>query len=235
MTAGTRVRIRRLSGDDFENAVPALGDLLADTVAGGASLGFRTPFPPADAAAWWRDQAAAVRSGALVVWTASDGDGSDTGTGRALGTACLAFNSWANGAHRAEVVKLMVHRDARGQGLGRALLATAEAFAAETGITLLMLDTESDSPADHMYAAAGWTRYGVVPAYAADPDGMLRDCTFFYKPLENRAAAVAMAYRPGKAREIADEPTTGTRHAPGPQYPRSDGASARGDGAEVRA
>ncbi|WTX00244.1 GNAT family N-acetyltransferase [Streptomycetaceae bacterium NBC_01309] len=227
--------MRRLSGDDFENAVPALGALLADTVGGGASLGFRAPFTPADAAAWWRGQAAAVRSGALVVWTASDVDHADTGTGRALGTVCLAFNSWANGAHRADVVKLMVHRDARGQGLGRALLATAEAFAAESGITLLMLDTESDSPADHMYAAAGWTRYGVVPAYAADPDGVPRDCTFFYKPLENRAVAVAMAYTPGKTLEIVDGPTAGTRRAPGPQYPRADGASAQGGGAEVRA
>ncbi|MGW0659971.1 N-acetyltransferase family protein [Streptodolium elevatio] len=188
MTAAPRVGIRRLPADAFDDAVPALGELLADTVTGGASLGFRTPFTPGDGAAWWHSQADAVRAGAFVVWTAYNRapDSASDGAafhGRVLGTVCLAFSSWANGAHRADVVKLMVHRDARGQGLGRALLATAEAHAAEAGITLLMLDTETESPAERMYEAAGWTRYGVVPAYAADPDGVLRDCTFFYKPV----------------------------------------------------
>ncbi|WP_436772674.1 GNAT family N-acetyltransferase [Yinghuangia sp. YIM S09857] len=181
MTDEAAVRIHRLSADGFDRAAPALGALLAETVAGGASLGFRMPFAPADAAAWWRGQAQAVRSGALVVWTASDESGG--APGHLLGTVGLAFNTWANGGHRADVVKLMVHRDARGRGLGRTLLRTAEEYAAATGITLLMLDTEAESPAERLYAAAGWTRYGIVPGYAADPSGALRDCTFFYKPL----------------------------------------------------
>lgn len=178
MTDATPTRIQRLTGADFDAHVAGLADLLADTVADGASLGFRSPFTPADAAAWWRRQADSVRSGTLVVWTAH---GSDA---RALGTISLAFNAWANGAHRADIIKLMVHRDARGQGLARELLAIAEATAAEAGITLLMLDTETDSPAEFLYVAEGWSRYGVVPDYAGDPDGVLRDCTFFYKPLK---------------------------------------------------
>lgn len=180
MTTPTPIRIRRLTGADFDAHVPGLADLLADTVAGGASLGFRSPLTAADAAAWWRGQADSVRSGALVVWTAHGGDAHALGT---IGTIGLAFNAWANGAHRADIIKLMVHRDARGRGLARELLATAEAAAAEAGVTLLMLDTETDSPAEYLYATEGWTRYGVVPDYAADPGGALRDCTFFYKPL----------------------------------------------------
>jgi hypothetical protein len=46
-----------------------------------------------------------------------------------------------------------------------------------------MLDTETGSVADTLYERAGWTRYGVVPAYAADPSGVPRPCSFFYKPL----------------------------------------------------
>ena len=65
----------------------------------------------------------------------------------------------------------------------RRLLATAEHAAAAHGLTLLLLDTETGSAADHLYRAAGWTRYGIVPHYAADPDGTPRDCSFYYKEL----------------------------------------------------
>ena len=46
-----------------------------------------------------------------------------------------------------------------------------------------MLDTETGSVADHLYGAAGWIRYGIVPGYAADPAGTLQDCSFYYKEL----------------------------------------------------
>ena len=49
--------------------------------------------------------------------------------------------------------------------------------------TLLLLDTVADSVADRLYRAAGWTCFGRVPDYATDPDGTLRDCTFFYKQI----------------------------------------------------
>ncbi|WP_420160619.1 GNAT family N-acetyltransferase [Nocardiopsis sp. CNT-189] len=84
-------------------------------------------------------------------------------------------------AHRAEVVKPMVAPSARGRGLGRRLLEAAERYAAEAGATLLLLDTETGSAADRLYASAGWTGYGVVPDHTAEPGGALRDCTFFYK------------------------------------------------------
>ncbi|MDG4865730.1 GNAT family N-acetyltransferase, partial [Streptomyces sp. T-3] len=101
--------------------------------------------------------------------------------GRLVGTVSLALEAKPNGRHRAEIVKLMVHGEARGQGLGRRLLAGAEEAAASAGVRLLLLDTEADSAADGLYRRAGWTRYGVVPEYAASPAGMLRDCSFYFK------------------------------------------------------
>ncbi|WP_331770842.1 GNAT family N-acetyltransferase (plasmid) [Embleya sp. NBC_00888] len=168
--------ITRLTADDFGNSVAELADLLADVVADGSSLGFVAPFDNRAAATWWLDRAPAVADGSLHVWMAHGASG-------VVGTIGLALERKPNGRHRAEVVKLMVHRDARGHGLGRALLATAEQAAAHAGATLLLLDTEAESTADHLYRRAGWTRYGVVPEYAATPVGTLRDCTFYYKQL----------------------------------------------------
>ncbi|WP_425086309.1 N-acetyltransferase family protein [Streptomyces liangshanensis] len=163
-----------LGADDLLALAGTLADLLVDTVAGGASVGFLHPLDRTDAVAWWRAQAGAVRAGELSVRVCRDGD-------RVLGTVTVAYADKPNARHRAEIRKLMVHRDARGRGLGRALLAAAETAAAEAGVTLLMLDTETDSPAERLYRAAGWTVLGVVPGHAEDPGGTLRPTTFFYK------------------------------------------------------
>lgn len=168
--------ITKLTPQSYASQLASLADLLADAVATGASLGFRTPFGPADAAAWWRTREPLVRDGALTVWVASDAAG-------VAGTISLATEPKPNGRHRAEILKLMVHSRARGQGLGRTLLSTAEHHAAASGATLLLLDTATGSAAEHLYSSAGWTRYGIVPAYATDPSGTLEDCSFFYKDL----------------------------------------------------
>ncbi|MFD0569266.1 GNAT family N-acetyltransferase [Kitasatospora gansuensis] len=104
-----------------------------------------------------------------------------------LGTVQLRLTSYPNGRHRADLAKLLVHRDARGRGLGRRLLELAEQGAAEHGVTLLLLDTQTDSPAEQLYRAAGWTAFGTVPEHAADPAGVLRPTTFFHKALRTEA------------------------------------------------
>ncbi|MFE9021270.1 GNAT family N-acetyltransferase [Streptomyces sp. NPDC007808] len=158
------------------DAAGGLAELLVDAVMGGASVGFLAPLDRTTATAWWQERAAAVADGRLAVWAAHDG-------GRIVGTVGLAFPDKPNSGHRAELVKLMVHRDARGRGLGRSLLTTAEDAAICAGVTLLHLDTETDSPAEHLYGSAGWTRAGVIPDYAASPYGVLRPTTIYYKHL----------------------------------------------------
>ncbi|MEV6494735.1 hypothetical protein AB0M20_39850, partial [Actinoplanes sp. NPDC051633] len=70
-------------------------------------------------------------------------------------------------------------------------LQVAEDEAAATGISLLMLDTETDSAAEALYRSAGWERYGIVPGYAADPAGTPRDCSFYFKRLAVSHAGAA--------------------------------------------
>ncbi|MEU6468244.1 GNAT family N-acetyltransferase [Streptomyces massasporeus] len=157
-----------------------LADLLTGTVNGGASVGFLAPLGRAQALAWWEGRAADVAAGRLAVWVACEGE-------RVLGTVGLAFPDKANSRHRAELVKLMVHQDARGRGLGRRLLDTAQAAAEAAGITLLHLDTETGSPAEHLYRSHGWTPLGAIPDFAADPAGVLRPTTIYYKHVPETA------------------------------------------------
>ncbi|MER5349931.1 GNAT family N-acetyltransferase [Kitasatospora sp. NPDC002551] len=175
-----------------------LGGLLADTVGAGASVGFLSPLDRAAAAGWWRALAPDVAAGRLLLWVAEadgtdatpsgSGSASGNGNGRIAGTVQLRPAATANGLHRGEVAKLMVHRAHRGRGLAGRLLAALESAAAGRGLRTLVLDTETDSPAERMYAAAGWTRVGTVPDFATDPAGVPRATTIFYKvPTETGA------------------------------------------------
>ncbi len=77
---------------------------------------------------------------------------------------------------------MLVHRRARRQGLGAALMRAAEDTARECGKTLLVLDTASGE-AERLYARSGWERVGVIPGYALWPQGGPCDTTLFYRTL----------------------------------------------------
>ncbi len=86
----------------------------------------------------------------------------------------------------------MVHRADRGHGLAGRLLAALEEEAVGRGIRTLVLDTERDSPAERLYAAAGWTRVGTVPDFATDPAGVPHATSIYFKAL------AAAAHSPGR-------------------------------------
>ncbi|MEV8314168.1 GNAT family N-acetyltransferase [Streptomyces sp. NPDC059900] len=185
MRAG-RATVTRLTADQLVASADDLGALLADVVDGGSSLGFLAPFDRSAAADWWRGLAPAVADGRLAIWAAYD---AAHDAARITGTVSLGFVDKPNGRHRAEILKLMVHGSARGQGLARTLLATAEAAAADAGVTLLILDTETGSPAESLYRSGGWTEAGVIPDYAADPAGVLHPTTLFFKKTGGSSAS----------------------------------------------
>ncbi|MGW0792000.1 GNAT family N-acetyltransferase [Streptomyces sp. NPDC002911] len=171
-----------VSGPELVTYADELAALLIEAVEGGASVGFLAPLDRATAAIWWRERAAAVEAGDQQVWIARDDQ-------RVAGTIGLVKAALPNAYHRAEISKLMVRPSARGRGVGRALLAAAEQSAADQGLTLLVLDTETGSDAERLYCSAGWTPCGSVPDYAADPYGTLKATTLYYRLLGPREAS----------------------------------------------
>ena len=107
----------------------------------------------------------------------------EDGRGRVVGTVQLVLDMPDNQPHRADVAKMLVHRDARRQGVAQDLLAAVEQAARGAGRTVLVLDTVTGGDAERLYARGGWQRVGEVPRYALMPDGRLCGTTFFHKQL----------------------------------------------------
>jgi GNAT superfamily N-acetyltransferase len=97
-----------------------------------------------------------------------------------VGTVQLITDLPENQPHRADVAKLLVHRRARGGGIGQQLMQAVEDAAREQGRRVLVLDTAS-STAERLYERLGWQRVGTVPDYALMPDGELCQTVFYYK------------------------------------------------------
>lgn len=155
--------------------IEGLAEVLIDCVVGGASVGFMEPLSRDRALAFWRRVAGGVAAGERALLIAEDGQG-------LCGTVQLLLGQPENQPHRADLVKMLVHRRARRQGLGAALMRAAEDTARECGKTLLVLDTASGE-AERLYARSGWERVGVIPGYALWPEGGPCATTLFYRNL----------------------------------------------------
>ncbi len=147
--------LRRLHTLD-ESHIKALADVLLDCVEGGASVSFMHPLPRERAVAFWSGVVSDVAAGRRALLVAEDAHG-------ICGTVQLLLDQPDNQPHRADLAKMLVHRRARRQGLGAALMRTAESTARECGKTLLVLDavTDGDAPAS--------TNTSAGPASATSP------------------------------------------------------------------
>jgi GNAT superfamily N-acetyltransferase len=155
----------------------ALAALLRDAVESGASIGFLPPVSDAEAAAYWDTVATAAGEGSRVVLAAHD---AELGL---VGSAQLDLAMRENARHRAEVSKVMVHRRARRQGVGRALMLALEDEARRLGRTTLILDTRQGDPSETLYRGLGWTFAGAIPAYARSATGAIDATAYYYKLL----------------------------------------------------
>jgi GNAT superfamily N-acetyltransferase len=171
------ITVKSLDGSAAAACVDALADVLIDCVAGGASVSFMWPLTRERATAFWHQVASEVARGARLLFVAEDA------TARIIGTVQLIVDLPENQPHRADVAKLLVHRDARRQGVAPQLLAALETAARAAGRTVLVLDTVTGGDAERVYARAGWQRVGVVPDYALMPDGARCATTYFTKRL----------------------------------------------------
>jgi GNAT superfamily N-acetyltransferase len=159
-----------------DREIEDLCDVLIDCVDGGAAVTFLAPISRSKARAYWLGIAASAARGERLVFVADDA------AGTIVGTVQLALNQPENQPHRADIAKMLVHRRARRQGIGAALLAAAEAQALHAGKTLLVLDT-AGGDAERLYARSGWQRAGQIPGYGLSSDGTLHATTFYYKSL----------------------------------------------------
>ncbi|HEY5810325.1 MAG TPA: GNAT family N-acetyltransferase [Povalibacter sp.] len=176
MSTTTAIEICVL-GTFGDREIRGLSDVLIDCVEGGASVSFMFPMSRDKAETFWRGVAASVERGERVVLAAFDEQGA------IVGTVQVVWAQPENQPHRGDVAKMLVHRRARRQGVGAALLAEAERVAGAAGRTLLVLDTVTGGDAERMYARRGWERCGEIPNYALWPDGAPCATTVFFKDL----------------------------------------------------
>lgn len=167
--------IRPLTPTQVEAAAPDLARLLRDCVAGGASIGFMDGITHEEAEGFWRDVAESAAKDGRVVLVAEDAEG-------LVGTVQMIPAGMPNQPHRFDISKMQVHRRARRQGIGEALMHAAEAAALERGRTVGVLDT-ADATAARLYERCGWIRVGEIPAYALLPNGEPCGTTFYYRRL----------------------------------------------------
>lgn len=172
------VVIRRLDAISARRHLDELADLLVDAVEGGASVSFVAPLAHYEARDWFAGVLHEMELGRRVVLAAMLG-------GRVVGCAQLVLAWQSNATHRAEVQKMLVHRSARRMGIGARLMRRLEVEARALGRTLLILDTETGSDAEHLYSHMGWVRVGVIPDYAMRPDRAgLRPTSLWYRRLD---------------------------------------------------
>lgn len=155
----------------------ALSALLRDAVESGASVGFLRPLTDAGLSAYWSRVVASVAAGTRLLLVARDD------TARIVGSVQLEFAQKPNARHRCELQKLLVLRSHRGRRLGFTLVQSAETAALTHGRTLIVLDTSATGHALNLYDRCGYTRAGVIPRHATDPDGTLIDTVVYYKEL----------------------------------------------------
>lgn len=169
------VTLSTLSHSDILRYLDDLTDVLINCVEGGASVSFMLPFSRARAQAFWKDVADSVARHERIVL------GAFTPQRRIVGTVQLVIDQPENQPHRADVAKLLVHHDARGQGVARTLMKHLESLAVLAQKNVLVLDTATGSGAEMFYQRCGWQKMCEIPRYALKPDGEMTATSVFYK------------------------------------------------------
>lgn len=166
--------VERLDAAGAASAELALARILTACVEAGAAVSFLPPLARDTALGFWRRGSGGVARGEkilLAAWL----------DGVMVGTVTLDLATQPNQPHRADLAKMIVHPQARRRGIGRMLLARAEAEAAGAGRSLLVLDTRGGDSGESLYRNAGWIACGRIPDYALNADGTYHDTVLFYK------------------------------------------------------
>jgi GNAT superfamily N-acetyltransferase len=169
----TSIGIRAISHTGLDHALPELAVLLRDVVNDTGGFGFLPPIADDEALNYWLSLRAELRAGSRILLAAYEGD-------RIVGTAQLAFPARPNARHRAAINKMLVAREVRGHGVGASIMFALGKVAKLRGRSLLILNTRHGGPAEGFYTALGFTKAGVIPGYAAGPNGeWYADATYY--------------------------------------------------------
>jgi ribosomal protein S18 acetylase RimI-like enzyme len=173
------IAVEALTADEIRtNVRRELCELVRDSVSGGASVGWVTVPSELEASNYWRGVAEQVESGAMMVLVA----GSPSAV---VGTVQLHLSARPNGAHRAEVARLLVHLRARRRGIGAALMRAIEEEALKHRVSLLVLDTRTGDPSQQLYEKIGYSLAGMIPNYARGTTGTLEPTSIMYKEIKD--------------------------------------------------
>jgi ribosomal protein S18 acetylase RimI-like enzyme len=79
--------------------------------------------------------------------------------------------------------QLLVHSQARRQGIGQALMQAAEQIAREQHRSLLVLDTRVGDHGEILYRKLGFVVAGIIPNYVRNKHGAYEGTVMMYKIL----------------------------------------------------
>jgi GNAT superfamily N-acetyltransferase len=167
---------RLLSARELEHLLPALVEILRETVNRGAPLGFLAPLTREEARDYWLSLRPDLQAGSRLLLMACAGN-------EILGSGQLAFPSSPNARHRAELQKLFVTPGLRGRGVGRSLMTVLHRAAAQRGRSLLLLNTRRGDPAEDFYKRLGYREAGVLPGWTVGSAGERYDHVTLYQEL----------------------------------------------------
>ncbi|WP_386036781.1 GNAT family N-acetyltransferase [Thalassotalea euphylliae] len=170
MTAVTIKKIEALSPYRAD-----LETLLTDSIDSGASIGFVAPLQEHEVPEYWNEVERKLSEHFVCFVALKDN--------KAVGCVKLETPTKTNGNHRAEIQKLMVHRNHQGQGIAKALMMNAEKFAKDNGLKLLVLDTRLGDVASTLYRRLDYIEAGQIPMFARSSNGDLEATVYFYKAL----------------------------------------------------
>ncbi len=174
-----QLHIFELDPAGMDRHQPRLAEILASSVADGASIGFMLPITVDEALRYWREQVRPeLVSGGRRLLVAE-------WEGLVVGTVQLIMDMPRNQPHRCEVAKMMVHPTCRRRGFARALMLETLRIARLAGRQLVTLDTRQGDAAEQLYASVGFQVAGVIPDFAWDTEGQaLHATTYMYCKLQ---------------------------------------------------